>query len=143
MFKLLPTSLRINTYLELRYKKKIILFISYDFFQTSNGTMVGNENLVEFEERQLNNLDLIVLANDDEGVILQFINKVDQTIDLSNFDVSFTIFYLFFVFCYKQHIYFQNNQSNYKRKIMCKENLDESTAVKVPKLGKFSPYAFT
>jgi len=26
---------------------------------------------------------------------------------------------------------------------MCEENIDESTAVKVPKLGKFSPGAFT
>jgi len=58
---------------------------------------VGNANLIEFEEHQLNDLDLIVLANDDEGVVLQFMDKVDQTIDLLNFDVS--LFFFFLVIC--------------------------------------------
>lgn len=74
------------------------LYCLFDFFfQTSNGTLVGNANLIEFEEHQLNDLDLIVLANDDEGVVLQFMDKVDQTIDLLNFDVS--LFFFFLVIC--------------------------------------------
>lgn len=58
------------------------------FFQTSNGTIIGNINLKEFEEHQLNDLDMIVLASGDEGVVLQFIDQINR-INVSELSVSF------------------------------------------------------
>ncbi|VVC35337.1 Hypothetical protein CINCED_3A022753 [Cinara cedri] len=88
---------------------------------TSNGTIVGNINLLENKEHQLNDLDMIVLASGDEGVVLQFINQIDRTIDFSNLYI---------------------NQMNNKRKIPSVENLDELTAVKVPRLVPNGPDIF-
>lgn len=44
---------------------------------------------MELEEHQLNDLDMIVLACGDEGVVLQFINKIDCITSFSNLNVSF------------------------------------------------------
>jgi len=76
--------------LSLKYLYKVYNY----FFQTSNGTIVGNINLIEFEEHQLSDLDMIVLASGDEGVVLQYINKVDRTINLSNLCVSIICYFL-------------------------------------------------
>lgn len=59
------------------------------YFQTSNGTIVGNLNLIEFEEHQLNDLDMIVLASGDEGVVLQYIDQMGHSIISSKICVSF------------------------------------------------------
>lgn len=50
--------------------------------------MVGNINLLASEEHQLNDLDMIVLASGDDGVVLQFIDKIDRAINISNLCVS-------------------------------------------------------
>ncbi|XP_029342064.1 uncharacterized ATP-dependent helicase C29A10.10c [Acyrthosiphon pisum] len=101
-----------RTHCHLRVEKKESKDIAYiKDLGTSNGTIVGNINLIQFEEHQLNDLDMIVLASGDEGVVLQYIDKVDRTINFSNL-------------C-----------NNNKRKVLCEENLDDdSTAVKIPKL---------
>ncbi|XP_060868332.1 uncharacterized protein LOC132943378 isoform X3 [Metopolophium dirhodum] len=101
-----------RTHCHLRVEKKESKDIAYiKDLGTSNGTIVGNINLIQFEEHQLNDLDMIVLASGDEGVVLQYIDKIDRTINFSNL-------------C-----------NNNKRKVLCEENLDdESTAVKIPKL---------
>ncbi|XP_025197198.1 uncharacterized protein LOC112595983 isoform X2 [Melanaphis sacchari] len=104
-----------RTHCHLRVEKKESKDIAYiKDLGTSNGTFVGNTNLIEFEEHQLNDLDMIVLASGDEGVVLQYIDQVDRTINFSNL-------------C--------NNPMNNKRKVLNEENVDdESTAVKIPKL---------
>ncbi|XP_050055376.1 uncharacterized protein LOC114120381 isoform X1 [Aphis gossypii] len=104
-----------RTHCHLRVEKKESKDIAYiKDLGTSNGTIVGNINLIEFEEHQLNDLDMIVLASGDEGVVLQYIDQVDRAISISNL-------------C--------NNPMNNKRKVLNEENVDdESTAVKIPKL---------
>lgn len=44
---------------------------------------------MQFEEHELNDLDMIVLASGDEGVVLQYIDKIDRTANLTNSFVSY------------------------------------------------------
>jgi len=55
-------------------------------------------NLIEFEEHQLNDLDMIVLASGDEGVVLQYIDQVDRAISISNLCVSLIFFFSMFIY---------------------------------------------
>lgn len=65
--------------------------------------------MIEFEEHQLNDLDMIVLASGDEGVVLQYIDKVDRTINFSNQCVSLICYFLKFLVCiYNIHEYIKN-----------------------------------
>lgn len=57
--------------------------------------MVRDINLTEFEEHQLNNLDMIILASGVEGVVLKFIDHIDQTVEISNSSVSFIVLFIF------------------------------------------------
>lgn len=91
---------------------------------------------------------MIVLASNDEGVVLQFIDQIDQSNGFSNICVS-TIYYfsLFNIICnfikeknnlsYIIICFIQNNHVSNKRKVPLVENLDDPTSVKMPKLSKF------
>lgn len=78
----------------------MILLRSIILFQTSNGTIVGNRNLTALEEYQLNDLDMVVLASGDEGVVLQFIDQIVRTITFTKSNVS----------CFFINIIFERNK---------------------------------
>ncbi|XP_050544882.1 uncharacterized protein LOC126907553 isoform X2 [Daktulosphaira vitifoliae] len=81
---------------------------------TSNGTIVGNIDLVKDEKYKLNDLDMIALASGDQGVVLQYI-KIVGNIDLSPSGHNAI-------------------QLSNKRKVLNLENDEPTSTLKMPKL---------